>query len=455
MNENIEQDRLKRLNEIIPGGSHTYSRGFDQFPSSYPKLIYKARGCTVWGSNGKKYIDYGMGLRSVTCGYSNRFINRASIRGIKSGNSFTLPSNIELEAAETLVSLIDSVEMVKFAKNGSNVTTAAIKLARAFTRKNYVCVPKEHPFFSFDDWFIGTTVINSGIPELHHKYTLKFEYGNIDSVKKLVESYKDQIAAILLEPATSNMPCNCFHKLKNTICKNTCMNFQNNFLTEVRDICTKNGIILIFDEIITGFRWNLGGAQKFFNVKPDLSTFGKAMANGFSVAALAGRREIMEQGGITQTDRERVFLLSSTNGGEVGPLSAFIATVKYYVKHDVVNYLWDYGQELKNIIEQLIQSKNLGKYVQITGHQVLMNLEFKDHQGNQSLEMKTLFLQEMEKNGVLIPWITQSFAHDNFSMNKTISAMEQSFEIYSHALKFGVQRYLDGPTIKPVFRKYT
>lgn len=281
-----------RLHKVIPGGAHTYSRGDDQFPSNAPHILSRGDGAYVWDAKGDKFLDYGMALRSVTLGYSHPDINNAVIEEIKKGNNLTRASLTELEAAELFVNTIPSVDMVKFAKNGSNVTTAAIKLARSFTGKQFVCIPKEQPFFSFDDWFIGTTPLTKGIPNEYFSKTLVFNYGDISSLEKLFDEHIDEIAAVMLEPATTILPCplNCGNTLSSISKCTSCSNNAQNFLKQVRAICDKNNALLIFDEMITGFRWSLGGAQEYYNVEPDLTTFGKAMANGFALSALGGKR---------------------------------------------------------------------------------------------------------------------------------------------------------------------
>ena len=291
------QDRQfkQRLLKAIPGGCHTYSRGFDQFPGNAPDILDRGNGAYVWDIDENKYIDYGMGLRSVTLGYADERVNEAAYEQIKKGNGLTRASSVELEAAERIIDLIPCAEMVKFAKNGSNVTTAACKIARAYNGRKYIAIPEEQPFFSFDDWFIGNTKINKGIPEEHSSLTLKFKYGDIESVKSLFEQYPGEIAGVMLEPSTHITPCDteCTLSCKEENDCKSCKYRENNFLVELKSICKENSTILIFDEMITGFRWDLKGAQHYFDVTPDMATFGKAMANGFSLAALVGRRSCL------------------------------------------------------------------------------------------------------------------------------------------------------------------
>ena len=352
-----------RLSRAIPGGAHTYSRGADQFPSNAPPILFRGKGAYVWNPKGTKFLDYGMGLRSVTLGYAHEKVNRAAIKEINRGNSLTRPSITELNAAETMIGLIPGAEMVKFAKNGSNVTTAAVKLARAFTGRALVCVPRQHPFFSFDDWFIGSTPVKKGIPKSHYQNTLLFDYGKIESLIKLFKKYPGKIAAVMLEPATSLTPCPaiCKNELSFDNACRQCPKRKSNFLFEVQALCRAHGSLFILDEMITGFRWHLQGAQTFFGVSPDLSLFGKAMANGFSVAALVGRRKIMELGAINKKEMERTFLLSSTHGAEMCSLGAFMETVNVYKNQNVCRYLWKYGKILKYGLNSIAADLNISE----------------------------------------------------------------------------------------------
>jgi glutamate-1-semialdehyde 2,1-aminomutase len=453
MNQNKYRERL---HNVIPGGAHTYSRGDDQFPANAPALLDRGIGAYVWDPDGNKFLDYGMGLRAITLGYAHPQISEAVSREILKGNNLTRASMTELEAAELLVDLIPSAEMVKFAKNGSNVTTAAAKIARAFTGKTYICVPRQQPFFSFDDWFIGTTAIKRGIPNEHVSTTLVFDYGDISTLERLFEKHPNQIAGVMLEPATTILPCpkECNSQITyDTPCR-SCKNFEKNFLTLVQKLCKQNGALLIFDEMITGFRWHLQGAQTYFGVEPDLSTFGKAMANGYSLAAVAGKREIMNVGAINSQGAERTFLLSTTHGGEMISLRAFIETVSVYKAQDVCRHLWTYGAKLREGLLSAAATFGLGDYFSIEGATVLMNYVTRDKEFNISLPFRTLFNQELIRQGVLMPWISASLAHTNRELELTISAASKAFEIYARALNDGIDKYLVGPAVKPVFRQF-
>ena len=294
--------RSKALQEkshaIIPGGCHTYAKGDDQYPELSPGFIVKGIGCHVWDLDGNEFIEYGMGLRAVTLGHAYKAVVDAAYQQMLLGNNFTRPMPIEIECADEILSLIDGAEMVKFAKNGSDVTTAAVKLARAYTGRDLVAVCADHPFYSVDDWFIGSTAMSAGIPKSVSRLTVKFHYNDVDGIESLFKEYPGQIACVILEAETIERP-------------------NHTFLNKLQHLCKRDGAVFILDEMITGFRWHIGGAQKYYGLDPDLSAFGKGMGNGFSIAALVGKKEIMRLGGIYH-DKERVFLLSTTHGAE-GP----------------------------------------------------------------------------------------------------------------------------------------
>jgi glutamate-1-semialdehyde 2,1-aminomutase len=424
-----------RLNYLIPGGAHTYSRGDDQYPSNAPQILAKGKGCYVWDPEGNKYLDYGMALRANTLGYAQDEIDEAAYEGAKNGNNLTRASLIELKAAEALIDLIPGSDMVKFGKNGSTVTSAAIKLARAYTGRKYIVRCAEHPFFSYDDWFIGDTPMTGGIPEEVSTLTLNFNFNNLESLQELFDKYPNQIAGIILQPAESVHP-------------------KNNFLQKAMDLCHKNGAIFILDEMITGFRWHIAGAQTYYDIVPDLTTFGKAMANGYSVSALVGKREIMELGGIKKKGKERVFLVSTTHGAEMNGLAALTETIKFYKKHDVIKHLWDYGQRLIDGMNEIAKELNIDDHFKMVGIPCSPNYTTFDSNGDSSLALRTLFSQEMIKNKVLIPWVALSYSHGEEELKITLDATIKALEIYKKALAEGVDKYLVGDVVKPVFRKF-
>ncbi len=432
MSKNSEYGEKAHL--LIPAGAHTYSRTDEVFPGNAPRVIEKSKGVYTWDVDGNKYIDYGMACRSVTVGYNFDRISQAAIAQIYNGNTATKASKIEVEAAEAMCDLFPWVDMVKFAKNGSTVTSAATKLARAYTGRKYIARCREHSFFSYDDWFIGDTVMNAGVPQEIQDLTLQFSFNNIDSVKKLFEEYRGEIAALIMEPCDSEEP-------------------KDNFLQEVRKLCTEYGIVYILDEMITGFRWDIQGACKYYGVEPDLVTFGKGMANGFSVAALGGKREIMDLGGLTP-GKERVFLISTTHGAEMSSLGALVETIQVYKDLKVTDQIWEMGTQLVNGMNEIAKEYSLQDYFYITGAACSPNFVVCDKSKQPSFEYRTVFCQEMVKHGILMPYIAVAYEHKQEEIDITLDATRKAMKVYADALNGDVNRFIEGNVIKPVFRKY-
>jgi glutamate-1-semialdehyde 2,1-aminomutase len=429
----VDRSLKKKFHEMIPGGAHTYSRGDDQFPDNAPAAIENGKGAYVWGSDGKKYLDYGMGLRSVTIGYSQKEIDQAAIQEIKKGNNLTKASMTELKAAEKIIGLFPGMDMVKFAKNGSTVTTAAVKLARAYTGKKYIIRCADHPFYSYDDWFIGDTIVNRGVPEEISQFTLRFNFNNIDSLKKIFKKYKGKISCVITEPTTHIEPI-------------------EGFLNEVEEVTHKNNAILISDEVSCCFRVDYA-TYNHYKFMPDLVTVGKGIANGYSVDALLGIKEIMELGGIKH-NQERVFLISTTFGAEMSGLGAMIATIDFFKKYNVLEQLWKYNRNLFERVNKISEELSIENKFYFEGFPGRLNYVTKDNNNKDSMGFRTLFAQEMIKQGILIPWITSSYSHKNKELKMTLEAISNSLATYKKALKNGISNYLKSQTIKPVFRKF-
>ena len=422
----------RRAHDLIPGGSHTYAKGDDQYPEGAPAFIVRGRGCHVWDVDGREFIEYGMGLRSVTLGHAHPAVVEAAAAAMRLGTNFTRPSPLEADGAERLLGLVRGADMAKFCKNGSDATTAALKLARAWTGRDLVAICRDQPFFSTDDWFIGSTAMPAGIPQSVRDQTVGFRYNDLESVDALFARYPGQIACLVLEPAAAQEPA-------------------AGFLEGLRDRCRAAGALLVFDEMITGFRWHLGGAQTLYGVTPDLSTFGKALANGFALSALVGRRDVMERGGLRH-DADRVFLLSTTHGAETHALAAGIETMKIYEREGVVEVLHRQGTRLKSGIEAEAKRQGVGDHFRVLGRDCNLVYAARDAEGKPSQAFRTLVLQETLKRGVLMPSLVVSFAHDDEDIDRTIEAVGEALAVYRRALDGGIERFLDGRPVQPVFR---
>jgi glutamate-1-semialdehyde 2,1-aminomutase len=424
----------RRAQEIIPGGSHTYAKGDDQYPERSPAFLARGQGCRVWDTDGNEFIEYGMGLRAVTLGHAFAPVVEAVTRQLAGGVNFSRPAPIELECAETLLRLVPGAEMAKFCKDGSLAVDGAVRLARAHTGRDMVAICGDHPFFSTNDWFIGTTDMAAGIPEPTRRQVVKFRYHDIPGLQAVFNEHPGKIACVVMEAARTEEP-------------------RPGYLAGVRALAHAHGALLVFDEMITGFRWHLRGAQHLYGVTPDLSTFGKAMANGFSVSALVGRRDVMTLGG-SDHDRERVFLLSTTHGAETHQLAAAIATMRFYETHPVVETLHARGARLREGYSQAAARHGLAGYVDLVGRDCNLLFTTKDTERKPSQPFRTLFMQEMIRRGVIAPSLVVSYSHTEADIDRTIEAADQAFAVYAEALSDGVEKYLEGRPVKPVFRRY-
>lgn len=422
----------ERAHRLIPAGCHTYAKGDDQYPQVAPPLIRRGSGCHVWDMDGQEYIEYGMGLRTVILGHGYPAVVEAAYQAMRDGTNFTRPSPLEVECAEALLALIPGAEMVKFAKNGSDTTTAAVKLARAWTGRDLVAICSDQPFFSVDDWFIGTTTMSSGIPQAIRDLTVGFSYNDLDSLQSLFALHPDRIACVMMEAATSVEP-------------------EPGFLEGVRAACTDHGALLVFDEMITGLRWGLGGAQGCYGVTPDLATFGKGIGNGFAIAALTGRREVMELGSLEREAPERVFLLSTTHGAETHALAATTATLDVCLREGVPEVLRERGLRLQKGVRDAVAAKGLEAYVDVIGHPANLVYVTRGEDGEPSQEYRALFMQELIRGGVLGPSFVISYSHGEEDVDRTVEVVASALDVYGRALEDGVGPHLVGGPTRRVF----
>ncbi len=424
----------RRLHELVPGGAHTYARGSDQYPEGMAPVLVRGKDAHVLDVDGRWYVEYGMGLRSVTLGHGYEPVVRAVCEAARDGVSFSRPTTWELRAAEAFLREVPAADMVKFAKNGSDATTAAVKLARAATGRPLVAVCRSQPFFSTDDWFIGTTPMDAGVPDETRGLTVGFDYNDLSSVEALLERHRGQVACLLLEAATATAEPGV------------------GFLEGLRSLADRHGCVLVFDEIITGMRWSRGGAQAIYGVAPDLSTWGKALGNGFAVSALAGRRELMDLGGLG-TDADRPFLLSTTHGPETTGLAAFLAVDEAYREHDVVGTMEKRGQALADGVNAVAAELGVADHVGVVGRASCLVFVTRGPDGSPSQDYRTLFLQEMLLRGVLGQSFVISAAHTEEDVEKTIDAARGALSVYSRAVEAGsTEGFLAGRPVAPALR---
>jgi glutamate-1-semialdehyde 2,1-aminomutase len=426
----------ERANRIIPGGAHTYSKGHDQFPANVPQAFVRGKGARVWDLDGREFVDWGMGINNVLIGHAEDAIDDAAVAAARRGQNFSRPTVLEIEAAEELVGLFDGMEMAKFAKNGSDANTSAIRLARAVTGRPLVFYDGAAPFLAIHDWFIGNTPMRAGVPQAVSGLAKPFIYNDVDSVDRLFAEHGRDAAAVILEPCRENRPA-------------------PGFLERLRMQCDRHGAVLIYDEVVTGFRLTLHGTSRLFGVTPDLMSVGKGLANGYALTALLGRRALMDRGGLGHRE-ERVFLLSTTNGAEQSALAAGRATIAFYQQHDVIDHLARVGDEIRSALASVTRPLGIDRFLAISGdfaaRAVLVCL---DHTGAPSAPHRTLFHQEMIRHGIFMPWICPSFRHRAEEIERTAAAFARAADTYARAIEAGsVEGLLEGPAARPVFRRF-
>jgi glutamate-1-semialdehyde 2,1-aminomutase len=416
---------LAQALKTIPLGTQTFSKSKVHYPyGASPFFIQKGKGSKVWDIDGNKYIDFVSSLASILLGYNDPDIIRAVKKQLKNGPIFSLPHPIENQVAKKIIALIPCAEMVRFGKNGSDATTGAIRLARAYTKREHVAVCGYH---GWHDWYIGSTSRNLGIPKSTINLTHAFMYNDITSLEKIFDKYPDQIAAVIMEPTNITPP-------------------KKGFLESVKKITHKNNSLLIFDEIVTGFRLSLGGAQELFGVTPDLATFGKAIANGYPLSVLTGKAKIMKL-------LEEVFF-SFTFGGETLSLAAALATINKIQKERVLDKIKKRGEKLVLDLKKLITKYNLEHIFKISGQPCWSFLNIKETKEYSSLEIKTFLMQEMLKRGILMLGTHNiTFSHTDKDINYLLKVYEEVLCLIKKTIEQNsLKQQLDCKTLKSLFK---
>ena len=433
----------KSIHQLIPGGAHTYSKGDDQFPENAPAAISHGKGAYVWDIDDNKFLDCSMGLTSVSLGHAYSPVIDAIKEELDRGVNFQRPSYIEKEMAESFLSIVPQHDRIKFSKNGSTATTAAVKLARAYTGRKLVAFPSDHPFYSYDDWFIGKTKCNRGVPDEVSDLTITFKSCNLDSLKALFEEYPNQIAAVITEP-------------EKPYCSNcSCLLSSGDYLQQAIEFTQENGAVFILDEMVSGFKVDFPGAISKYNLSPDLATWGKGIANGFSFCALTGKKEIMDLGGILNKGEEKVFLISSTHGGETNAIRAGLKTIEEFKDNNVIDHIHAKGDELIKKTKALIEEKKLTRFIEIIPCPWMISFVFKNKEGEICNGHRTYFMQRMIENNVLFQGIfVPCFSHGKNEINTFLKAFNLSLNDYNKMIYLGFEKKLKEKPILNVFRKY-
>lgn len=425
-------ERYKRSNELldralktIPLASQTFSKSITQFPAGIsPLFLEKGKGSRVWDVDGNEYIDFMNALLSVSIGYADPDITNAVKQQLDSGVSFSLPHKLEMDVSEMLVDMIPCAEKVRFGKNGTDATSAAVRIARAFTNRDHIALCGYH---GWQDWYIGTTSRHLGVPNSVRELSHTFTYNDIDSLAEIFRNYPSQIAAVMLEPMNVAWP-------------------ESDFLAEVKNLCHENGALLVFDETVTGCRFAPGGAQEYFGVTPDLATFGKGLANGFPLSAIVGGDEVM---GVM----EDIFF-SGTFGGETASLAAAKAVLTKVRDEDVTTRLASQGQKVIEGLDDCIDRHGVRGILSVSGHPSWSIVSIHDANGYNGFEIKTLFLQEIFKRGIImIGTHNLSYSHSDEDVRRLLEVYDEVLPIVGKAVKQKtLYERLEAEPLQPLFK---
>ena len=425
LNLSRSREYSERAFKVIPCGTNCLSRGRDNWVQGVsPSFIQRGEGAYVYDVDGNRYIDFACGLGPVILGYNHPVVKEAVIRQLEQGNVFALCHPLEVELSELLIDMIPCGEMVRLGRNGSDVTSAAVRLARAHTGRDTIIACGYH---GFQDWYIGSTERCAGVPQAVRDLTVTFSYNDVHRLHQLLSENEGDVACVIMEPVYALKP-------------------NPGFLETVKELTHAAGAVLIYDEIFTGFRFGLGGAQEHFNVIPDLGCFSKAMANGMPVSALVGRQEIMRD-----FEDKQVFY-SCTFSGETTALAAAIACLRYMREENVPAQIWRTGQQIIDRFEELMGRLGIS-YMSIIGYPPRTPVTFQDAGGSGFMDIKSLFQQECIVRGLLfIGYHLPSLAHSQEILDRTFEIYEQVAIVVDRAVRHGtVRESLEGPPLAPIF----
>jgi glutamate-1-semialdehyde 2,1-aminomutase len=422
-----------RAAKVTPAGTQCYSHGPTQFVgTASPKFIERGKGCTVWDVDGNEYIDLTSGGYPSILGFCYEPVNKAVQEQMNRGTLFPMMHRLEVETAELMIDTVKCAEVVRFGKNGSDVTAMAVRAARAYTKKEKILCCGYH---GIHDWYIATTSRNDGIPKFNSLLTHVFDYNDIERYKALFDEHPGQIAAVIMEAVQLTPP-------------------KDGFLQKIKSLAHDNGAVLIFDEVITGFRFALGGAQEYFGVTPDLACFGKSMSNGYPLSALVGRDDIMRE-------FEKNTFFSSTYGGETTTLAAGKATITEMRDKKIHPFVWAQGEKIKEGFNKIAREHGMQEHVECIGYPCWSVLSFKDSPLGTSFEKKSLFQQEGMKRGLLTGcYHGPGLPHTDEIISKSLEIYDTAIRIFKQNLEKvqhgeNIRTFIEGEVVKPVFRPIT
>ena len=421
------QDLLERELKVSPLAAQTFSKSYRYFCKGLaPSYMDRGEGCYIYDVDGNKFIDYMCALGPITLGYNNPRVNEAVINQVKRFSSASLQSELEVQLAEKLCKIIPCAEMVRFVKNGSDATTAAIRLARAYTGRDIVLMSGYH---GMHDWSIGASDNNKGVPKAVCELTKNFKYNDIEDLKAKLEENKGKVAAVILEPIQSNGP-------------------KEGYLQAIKNLTHEYGAIFIFDEVVSGFRYALGGASEFYGVAPDLAAFGKGMANGYAISAVAGKKELLQQ-------IEQGVFVSTTFGGDSVPMAAALATISILEQPGFYEHITKIGGMMQEGLTKLIEKYSLQEVLSVSGLPVHSGLSFEGHGNLSYLDVQSVYSQTMVDNGILVFAIYNLCgSHTEKEVSVYLDATDKAFALIRKAIDAdSLDGILRGGKVDPVFKR--
>lgn len=418
---------LERELKVSPLAAQTFSKSYRYFCRGIsPSYIERGEGCYLYDVDGNKFIDFICALGPITVGYNEPSVNEAVIKQVQKGASFSLQTEVEVDLAEKICQVVPCAEKVRFVKNGGDATTAAIRLARAYTGKDMVLMSGYH---GMHDWSIGASENRKGVPKVVCELTKTFKYNDLaDLEKKLVEC-QGRVAAVILEPIQGDGP-------------------QDGYLSAVKELTHRYGAVLIFDEVVSGFRYALGGASELYNVVPDLASLGKGMGNGFAISAVAGKTQIMN------LIEEGVFV-STTFGGDAVGMAAALATISILERPGFYEYIWKLGTKMRDGLAGLIARHGLEQVVSVSGLAPHCGLSFEGVGSLTYLDVQSIYSQVMVENGILVFAICNlNASHTEQDIDCYLDATDKAFGLIRRAMEQdSLAGILLGGNVDPVFKR--
>lgn len=418
---------LEREVKVSPLAAQTFSKSYRYFCSGIaPSFMDHGEGCYIYDVDGNKFIDYMCALGPITVGYNNPKVNEAVINQVKKFSSGSLQSELEVQLAEKLCQIVPCAEMVRFVKNGGDATTAAIRLARAYTGRDVVLMSGYH---GMHDWSIGASANNKGVPKAVCDLTKTFVYNDLEDFKKKLEENKGKVAAVILEPIQSNGP-------------------KEGYLQALKDLTHEAGAIFIFDEVVSGFRYALGGGSELTGVTPDLAAFGKGMGNGYAISAVAGKKELLQQ-------IEQGVFVSTTFGGDSVPMAAALATISILEQPGFYDHITKIGKMMQEGNAKLIQKYNLGDIISTSGLPAHSGLAFEGHGSLSYLDIQSVYSQTMIENGILVFAIYNLMgSHTEKEAQAYLDATDKALALVRKAVDAdSLDGILRGGKVDPVFKR--